>query len=183
LATLQLADGNVLVEFSQIEQELFQLDIQLDSYPCNKSPQLLKLLSKPHLSDAEKKKVLRFYDSLLETLKAKNHYVISYLLVFYAIQLDQETQPVFSKNFDRHSTGEGYYVLDGKCILGFTDFWSKPLELTLQAEEHIAIPPGTKYWFRLPDDQCLKLIRYFANPEPSSSNHSVFHTTDVYFDS
>lgn len=180
MAILHLADGTDLIELSPIQRELLQLDIQLNPYPLKKSSKLLKLLSQPQLNDVEKKEVLRFYAPLFEILKSKNGYVIHYLLVFFAVEPTPEPPAVISKSFSRQSDGDGYYVIDGAGFFEFSGFWGKSLELTLEAEEHLAIPPGVQYSFRLPSDRPLKLIRYLTNPNPA--NYSVFHTTEVPFE-
>ena len=164
MAILQLEDGTIYTEMSDISPELAALNVKIDRWNID-DPQTRSLLSHETLEEAEKEQVLVALDGYFEQLQRSAGYQSRDLIVLHPAVPNLE---VMLAKFDRihtHDDDEVRYVVDGEGIFGFVRPDGSQVKLTVQSQEYINVPAGTEHWFELNPSRRIKAVRYFSGTE------------------
>jgi 1,2-dihydroxy-3-keto-5-methylthiopentene dioxygenase len=165
MAVLQLENGQRLMDFAAIRENLAEIGIQLQCWPVGESSLTALLLAQPTLTEVEKESVLRSLDHYFETLQAESGYQSRDLIVLHSSTPNLEG---LLEKFSRphtHDDDEVRYIVEGEGIFGFIKPDGQQMELTIQAEEYINVPANTPHWFYLTPQRRIKAIRYFSSTE------------------
>lgn len=160
MAILQLERGETLTDSVSIDDYLNRLGVQIDRWSLGEDRLTHSLLAQPRLDEVQKESVLRSLDHYFEALEG---YEARDLIV-----LNPETpnlEELLAK-FSRphtHADDEVRYIVDGEGVFGFVCPDGSQMELTIQPEEYINVPPGTEHWFYLTSLRRIKAVRYFAD--------------------
>jgi 1,2-dihydroxy-3-keto-5-methylthiopentene dioxygenase len=165
MAKLQHEDGKTVSSREQIEAALKPLGIQLSEWPVGDDPELIGLLDKPALEDAEKEQVLHGLDHYFEKLKTDAGYQSRDLIVLHAdIPNLDEALAKFDK-IHTHDDDEVRYIVDGEGVFGFVMPSGEQVRLTVERGEYINVPKDTEHWFYLTPSRRIKAVRYFSGTE------------------
>ena len=165
MAVLQLENGTKYTQLEDITRELTPLNVQLNYWKVGDDSSIQQLIAQENLTEAEKEQILQSLDHYFEQLKQSNDYRSRDLIVLHPNTPNLDT--LLSK-FDRchtHADDEVRYVIDGEGVFGFVRPDGSQVELTIQPEEYINIPAGTKHWFYLTAKRRIKVVRYFITTE------------------
>jgi 1,2-dihydroxy-3-keto-5-methylthiopentene dioxygenase len=165
MAILQLEDGTTYTELKEIARELAPLNIHLKHWPVGDNPEVRHLLTKDSLSDDEKEQVLQALDEYFQELKQTAGYQSRDLIVLHP---ELPNLDALLSKFDPchyHTDAEVRYIIAGEGTFGFVRPDGKQMELTVQPEEYINVPPNTEHWFYLTASKRIKTVRYFTTME------------------
>ncbi|MDJ0553791.1 MAG: cupin domain-containing protein [Microcoleaceae cyanobacterium MO_207.B10] len=165
MAILELEDGTIYTQLSDITRELAPLNIQLNYWPVGEDPEVNKLLKKEVLNDQEKEQLLQALDHYFEDLKQTAGYQSRDLV---AIHPDIPNLDAMLSKFDKchiHEDDEVRYIVAGEGIFGFVRSDGSQVELKVQPEEYINVPANTEHWFYLTSEKRVKAVRYFISTE------------------
>ena len=165
MAVLKLEDGTKYTQLEDITRELTPLNVKLNYWKVGNDSSIKQLIAQESLTEAEKEQILQSLDHYFEQLKQSHGYQARDLIVLHPHIPNLDT--LLSK-FDRlhtHADDEVRYVIDGEGVFGFVRPDGSQVELTIQPEEYINVPAGTKHWFYLTNKRRIKALRYFITTE------------------
>ncbi len=172
MARLWYDDGRSVESWEGIGDVLASLSIRVDRWPPGDAPELVALLGRPSLGDAEKDRVLGHLDPMFERLKAESGYQARDLIVLHP---DLPGLDELLAKFDRchtHDDDEVRYIVDGEGVFGFVLPDGRQAHLMVEAGEYINVPAGTEHWFYLTAPRRIKAVRYFTSTEGWAPNYT-----------
>jgi 1,2-dihydroxy-3-keto-5-methylthiopentene dioxygenase len=165
MARLGLEDGRKLTDLKDIAAELAPLSIRLARWPLGEDRELLALLSRPSLQDAEKEQVLAGLDGYFQQLKESAGYQARDLIVLHPALPGLDGMLAKFERCHTHDADEVRYIVDGEGVFGFVRPDGSQVELLVEPTEYISVPAGTEHWFHLTPLRTIKAVRYFTNTE------------------
>ncbi|MCU0544777.1 MAG: acireductone dioxygenase [Oscillatoriaceae cyanobacterium Prado104] len=165
MSVLQLENGRIYSEIGAIARQLDALNITVDRQPIKKNPAVEQLLVQDILNPAEKQQVLLSLKGEFENLKRASGYQWYDLKVLHPGSPQVYAIANQSHRTHTHKDAEVLHVLTGECVFGFVNSKGSQLQLLLQAEECIKVPPNTEHWFYLVPPLCLKAVQYYTTAE------------------
>jgi 1,2-dihydroxy-3-keto-5-methylthiopentene dioxygenase len=162
MAILKREDGSFSTELPIIVQELAPLGIQLNYWSVGEDENLRELLKRDRLTDSEKETVLQGLDHYFAQLQESAGYTSRDLIVLYPEVPNLDTMLQKFDKVHTHADDEVRYIVAGEGIFGFVRPDGSQVELTVQPQEYINVPAGTKHWFYLTPARCVKAVRYFC---------------------
>lgn len=172
---LKLSSGAVLASEIKIQQELACLSIQIKTYEFGKSLSFDKLISQDVLSYAEKEEILLSYASYFKSCNFKLGNVCYDLLVLHPGSPSLYSLTATYSRYHTHTDAEVLYILSGEVIFGFVQADGSQIELLLQENDYIHIPPGCEHWFSLSASMHCKALRYLTTADGWIPQHTVGH--------
>jgi len=165
MAVLHLENGQTFTNLADIGRELSPLNIQLNRWVVGINPSLPPLLAKASLTDQEKETVLRSLDGYFNHLQQTADYQSRDLIVLHPEIPNLDDLLAKFERIHTHADAEVRYIIDGEGVFGFVCPDGSQMELLIQAEEYINVPPGTEHWFYLTPQRRIKAVRYFSGTE------------------
>lgn len=183
MAILKLENGTTYTQWSDISRELGSLKIQLNHWSVGDNTEIKQLLAKDILTETEKEKVLESLDHYFDELREKWGYQSRDLIVLYPELPNLDSLLSKFNKCHAHADDEVRYIIAGEGVFGFVRPDGSQVELTVEPEEFINVPTGTRHWFYLTSKQRIKAIRYFTGTEgwvPIYTHTEIrFHFTQV----
>ena len=162
MAVLQREDGKTYSEIGAIARQLAALNIEVDRLPLKENPQVRELLVQDVLNVTEKQEIL-------ETLKSDfQKFKLVYGCQWCDLKVLHPGSPQIyplmnqSHRTHTHTDAEVLHILAGECVFGFVYSNGSQVQLMLQAEEYIKVPPNTEHWFYLTHSLYLKAVQYYT---------------------
>ncbi|WP_017654722.1 1,2-dihydroxy-3-keto-5-methylthiopentene dioxygenase [Fortiea contorta] len=165
MATLLLDDGTLATDLNEITRELDTLGIYLKHYEPGTSLLFPNLLGQDILTDAEKCYILELHSSVFEFLQQENGYLWCDLLSIHPGSPHLQTAIATYSRYHTHSAPEPLYVLAGEMLFGFVRADGVQIQLLLQAQDYLVIPPGVEHWSSPTASLYCKGVRYFTTAE------------------
>jgi 1,2-dihydroxy-3-keto-5-methylthiopentene dioxygenase len=165
MAILQLEDGALLTDLTEIAYKLAPLNIQLNCWAVGDNPQLQGLLAQESLNEEEKEQILQALDGYFEQLKQTAGYHSRDLIVLHPGVPNLDGLMAKFEQIHTHAEDEVRYIIDGEGVFGFVRPDGSQVELTVQKEEYINVPARTEHWFHLTSQRRMKAVRYFSGTQ------------------
>ena len=162
MAILQLDNGTIYRELSDIVRELDSLNIRVKQYTSGTSLLFPNLFEQDILAEPEKQQILELHDSVFEFIKQEGSYLWSDLLVLHPGSPNLQTLAATYSRYHTHPDPETLHVLAGEAIFSFVQHDGSQMQLLLQAQDYIHIPIGVEHWFSLAASLHVKAVRYFT---------------------
>lgn len=165
MAFLRYESGEAVSDLETIRSALAPLNIELNHWPIERTPDIGPLLAADILSSEQKEELLLAFDDRFEDQRTRYGYQARDLVVLHAaVPSLQDLLKVFDK-CHTHADDEVRYIIDGSGIFGFIMPDKTQLMLTVQAGEYIRVPKNTEHWFVLDEKRRIKAVRYFTSKE------------------
>ncbi len=178
MAILQLEDSTTYTNLRDIVSELAPLNIQIECLPIRENRTLSRLLAEDILSVEKKEQILAAVNNYFEELKRRIGYQWCDLTVLHPGSPYLHALIAHYNRCHTHIDDEALYILTGECIFGFVRPDGSQVELIVQAQEYINVPPGTEHWFCPTALLQLKAVRYFTTVGGWTPNYT---DTEIYF--
>lgn len=165
MAVLQLENGTIYREISAIANKLAALNVQIDRLPINKTTAVLELLVQDLLNVTEKQQILAAFTSEFELFKLSSECQWCDLKVLHPGSPQIYGLMTQSYRTHTHADAEIIHVLAGECVFGFIYPNGSHVQLLLESEEYIQVPPNTEHWFYLTASLSLKAVQYYTTAQ------------------
>ncbi|AFY33806.1 acireductone dioxygenase [Calothrix sp. PCC 7507] len=165
MATLLLNDGTITTDLGEIVRELDTLGIYFKHYDPGTSLLFTDILEQDILTDSEKRYILELHNSVFEFLQQENGYLWYDLLSIHPGSPNLHTAIATYSRYHTHTAAEPLYVLAGEIIFGFVRADGTQIQLLVQAQDYLLIPPGVEHWCSPSASLYFKGVRYFTTAE------------------
>ncbi|MEP0872543.1 cupin domain-containing protein [Trichocoleus desertorum AS-A10] len=161
MAILQLSNGKVCGNSSEIVRELALFNVQLQHYSLEAPQHWADLLAEDVLPDLEKRQILELCDRQLGSLKQETSYLWSDLLVFHPGSSQLHSISTYNR-YHTHKAPEALYILSGEAIFSFIELDGQQVQLLVQPGDYVQIAAGVEHWFSPTASLEFKAVRYFT---------------------
>ncbi len=165
MATLLLDDGRTESDLDEIVSQLEPLGIQLHHYDPGTSLLFPDLLQQEVVTESEKQYIVELHNSVFEFLQQKNGYVWCDLQILHPGSPHLQALIMTYGRYHTHTAAESLYLLAGEIIYSFIKPDGSQIQLLLQAQDYLHIPPEVEHWSSPGASLHFKVIRYFQNAE------------------
>lgn len=165
MALLSFTDGTRVANPREIQKTLSGIGVCLERWPIpdNRDLEALLALDQPAPEDSDR--LLGFFESRFDTLKATLGYQSRDLISLSPGLPGLDGLLGRFKDCHTHDDDEIRYVVEGAGIFGFVLPNKDQIELLVLPGDYINVPRGAEHWFRLTTDRRIKAIRYFTSRE------------------
>ncbi|MEG3846897.1 acireductone dioxygenase [Microcoleus sp. herbarium19] len=165
MAVLQLEDGRTYTNIKAIASQLAVLSIEIDRLPMNANPGVQELLVQDILNVTEKQQILAAFKTEFAYFKRASGCQWCDLKVLHPGS--PQIYPLMNQSHrtHTHTDAEVLHILAGECVFGFVYSNGSQVQLMLQAEEYIKVPPNTEHWFYLTHSLYLKAVQYYTTAQ------------------
>ena len=165
MAVLQLENGTTYSDVRAITSQLDVLNIQIDRLSTHKNPAVQEILLQDILNVTEKQQVLAAFKTEFEYFKRASGCQWCDLKVLHPGSQQIYALMTQSDRTHTHADAEVLHILAGECVFGFVYPNGSQVQLMLQAEEYIQVPPNTEHWFYLTPLLYLKAVQYYTTAQ------------------
>lgn len=165
MAVLQLEDGRIYTDIGAIASQLAVLNIELDRLSNKKNRAVKQILLQDILNVTEKQQILAAFKTEFEYFKRANGCQWCDLKVLHPGSPQIYPLMTQSDRTHTHADAEVLHVLAGECVFGFVYANGSQVQLMLQAEDYIKVPPNTEHWFYLTHSLYLKAVQYYTTAQ------------------
>lgn len=179
MAILQLEEGKVESDLSEIVRELAPMGVYLKHYDPGTSLLFPNLLEQDVLTNSEKHYIVELHNSVFEFLQQENGSLWCDLLnVHPGVPNLQMLIDTYSR-YHTHTSPEPLYVLAGEMIFGFVRPDGSQVQLLVQPQDYICIPAEVEHWCSLTASLNFKAVRYFTSAEGWVPNYTGTQLNDA----
>ncbi|WP_066381835.1 MULTISPECIES: cupin domain-containing protein [unclassified Anabaena] len=178
MATLLLEDGTIESELPEIVRELEALGIYLKHYDPGTSLLFPDLLGQELLTDGEKHHIVDLHNSVLEFLQQENGSLWCDLLNVHPGLPNLDTFITTYSQYHTHTAPESLYVLAGEMIFGFVKPDGSQIQLLVESQDYLHIPPGVEHWCSPTASLHCKAVRYFSTADGWLPNYTGTQLSD-----
>lgn len=171
-------DGTIESDLGEIVRELAPLGIFLKHYDPGTSILFPHLLKQDMLTDVEKNDIIETHNSVLEFLQQENGYLWCDLLNLHPGSPNLQSLMATYGRYHTHTAPEPLYILAGEMIFGFVKPDGGQLQLLVQSQDYIYIPPCLEHWCSLTASLHVKAVRYFTTVEGWVPNYTGTSMSD-----
>jgi 1,2-dihydroxy-3-keto-5-methylthiopentene dioxygenase len=172
MAILLLEEGTVESDLSEIVREMALVGVHLKHYDPGTSLLFANLLEQDVLTALEKDYIVELHNSVFEFLQQENSSLWCDLLNLHPGAPNLKMLEDTYSRYHTHTAPELLYVLSGEMIFGFVRPDGSQIQLLVQSQDYISIPPGVEHWCSLTASLNFKAVRYFTCAEGWVPNYT-----------